>query len=251
MKIVRPSLTGTEYRSKNIVSFDCFTKKRFSRGIGETVKMTTSQSVINLNVGGHFYSTTLETIMKYPESKLSAMFSDEAQTGKVTEGRFFIDRDGVLFRYVLNFLRSGVIALPRDFSDYQQLLQEADFYQLPQLYAAIRSYMKKNARGGDILQIRLARGPSYRSCSVSGMVEVITEIFPDNGRDVDAKIDMDAQVNYGGFDGTGASIVLPDGFSWGYLMSLVTSHGFRLKSVGSASDMPNQACEIWAFTRQL
>lgn len=207
-------------------------------------------SVIDLNIGGHCYSTSPDTIMKYPESKLSTMFNGETPAEKDSEGRFFIDRDGALFRYVLNFLRSGVIGLPQDFSDYQQLLQEADFYQVPQLYAAVRLHMKKNARTGDIVQIRLARGASYRSCSVSGMIEVITEIFPDNGRDIDGKMDIDTQVSYRGLEGTGASVVLPDDFSWSYLISLITSHGFKLASVGCASDMPNQACEIWAFTRK-
>ena len=214
-----------------------------------TSRMAASPSVINLNVGGHSYSTTLSTILRYPDSMLSTMFSGQVPLEKDLKGRYFIDRDGQLFRYVLNFLRSGVVCLPRDFSDYQQLLQEADFYQLPQLYAAVRSSMKKSAKGGDIIQVRCARGPSYRSCSVSGMAEVIKEIFPDGGRDLEAKLDVDVKVNYRGFDGTGASVVLPDEFSWSYLISLITSHGFRMQSVGCASDLPNQACEIWAFIR--
>jgi hypothetical protein len=41
----------------------------------------------------------------------------------------FVDRDGKHFRHVLNWLRDGAIPVLSE-SDYQQLLREAEFYQL-------------------------------------------------------------------------------------------------------------------------
>lgn len=41
----------------------------------------------------------------------------------------FVDRDGEHFRHVLNWLRDGAIAVLSE-SDYQQLLREAEYYQL-------------------------------------------------------------------------------------------------------------------------
>ena len=41
-----------------------------------------------------------------------------------------LDRDGHLFRYILNFLRDKCLNLPDNFSEYAQLRQEADFYQI-------------------------------------------------------------------------------------------------------------------------
>jgi BTB/POZ domain-containing protein KCTD9 len=41
----------------------------------------------------------------------------------------FVDRDGKHFRHVLNWLRDGAIPVLSE-SDYQQLLREAEYYQL-------------------------------------------------------------------------------------------------------------------------
>lgn len=40
-----------------------------------------------------------------------------------------MDRDGKHFRHVLNWLRDGAIPVLSE-SDYQQLLREAEYYQL-------------------------------------------------------------------------------------------------------------------------
>jgi BTB/POZ domain-containing protein KCTD9 len=40
-----------------------------------------------------------------------------------------VDRDGKHFRHVLNWLRDGAIPVLSE-SDYQQLLREAEYYQL-------------------------------------------------------------------------------------------------------------------------
>lgn len=41
----------------------------------------------------------------------------------------FVDRDGNHFRHVLNWLRDGTISMMSE-SEYQQLLREAEYYQL-------------------------------------------------------------------------------------------------------------------------
>lgn len=45
------------------------------------------------------------------------------------QGMIFIDRDGKHFRHILNWLRDGVIPMLQD-SDYQELIREAEYYQL-------------------------------------------------------------------------------------------------------------------------
>lgn len=63
--------------------------------------------MVQLNVGGHLFSTTLSTLRKSPDSRLAEMFG--GQPNKVrpdAQGRFFIDRDGSHFGPVLEFLRS-------------------------------------------------------------------------------------------------------------------------------------------------
>lgn len=38
---------------------------------------------------------------------------------------YFIDRDGKLFRYILNYLRTQRLVVPADFDEYEQLYEEA------------------------------------------------------------------------------------------------------------------------------
>ncbi|XP_066541711.1 BTB/POZ domain-containing protein KCTD14 [Hoplias malabaricus] len=63
-------------------------------------------SVVQLNVGGQIYTTTLSTLRKYPNSKISDMFSGLMKFPKDGQGRWFIDRDGTHFGAILEFLRS-------------------------------------------------------------------------------------------------------------------------------------------------
>jgi len=63
--------------------------------------------VIDLNVGGIIYQTLLSTLKKNPTSRLHDMFTDEniLKLPKDKNGKYFIDRDGHVFHYILEFLR--------------------------------------------------------------------------------------------------------------------------------------------------
>eukprot|EP00743_Colponemidia_sp_Colp-15_P008923 GILK01009736.1.p1 GENE.GILK01009736.1~~GILK01009736.1.p1 ORF type:complete len:281 (-),score=43.32 GILK01009736.1:326-1168(-) len=95
--------------------------------------MTSTHSfpeVINLNVGGVAYSTLLSTLMKESNSMLAAMFSGRHQVLMDKNGAYFIDRDGVCFGLILNYLRDG--SLPPDI-DRKRLLAESRFFQIDSL----------------------------------------------------------------------------------------------------------------------
>ena len=51
--------------------------------------------------------------------------------------RYFVDRDGVLFRFVLDYLRSGQLALPESFRELRRLEREAEYFRLSGLSAAV------------------------------------------------------------------------------------------------------------------
>jgi len=90
-----------------------------------------SSPPVLLNIGGKKYATTVETLtQREPESMLAAMFSGRHMLPHhPTTGTVFVDRDGKHFRHVLNWLRDGAIPVMSE-SEYQQLLREAEYYQL-------------------------------------------------------------------------------------------------------------------------
>ena len=107
--------------------------------MSEKIKNVHFSDVIKLNVGGHIFQTSLQTMRKDPESTLAGMFSENFDLVKGDDGAYFIDRDGTHFRHILNFLRSGdgppenVLVTAKE-----ELIREAEFYGLGCLVAIIK-----------------------------------------------------------------------------------------------------------------
>lgn len=91
--------------------------------------------ILELNVGGVSYTTTLNTLRKEADSLLSQMFSNSGKTPilRDSKGKFFLDRDGVLFRYILDYLRNQKLILPENFHEKDRLKTEAEYFRLPNL----------------------------------------------------------------------------------------------------------------------
>ncbi|NXP08794.1 KCNRG protein, partial [Thinocorus orbignyianus] len=88
------------------------------------------REVVILSVGGVRFVTWASTLQQFPESRLACMLNNDDQDFKLVNGEFFVDRDGTLFSYIMDFLRTLQVSLPTDFSDYQRLRREAEFYGL-------------------------------------------------------------------------------------------------------------------------
>ena len=98
--------------------------------------------IIELNVGGVFYTTSHSTLMKEPDSHLAKIFDGTGELGDIKlpkdgKGKYFLDRDGVLFRYVLDYLRNQKLVLPENFHEKDRLKHEAEYFKLPELVKSI------------------------------------------------------------------------------------------------------------------
>ncbi|XP_032213939.1 BTB/POZ domain-containing protein KCTD14 isoform X3 [Mustela erminea] len=85
--------------------------------------------VLELNVGGELYTTTVGTLRKLPGSKLAEMFSSSAKAYTDAEGRFFIDRPGTYFGPILDYLRSEQLPTHH----IPEVYREAQFYEIKPL----------------------------------------------------------------------------------------------------------------------
>ncbi|XP_070804378.1 BTB/POZ domain-containing protein KCTD8 [Pituophis catenifer annectens] len=109
--------------------------------------------VVELNVGGQVYVTRHSTLLSVPESTLAQMFCPRRSGGRElprdSRARFFIDRDGFLFRYVLDYLRDKQVALPEHFPEKERLLREAEHFQLPELVKLLSPRVAKQGSLND------------------------------------------------------------------------------------------------------
>lgn len=114
------------------------------RGVSEGDAFTQGNAdvIVELNIGGTAYTTSESTLRRYPESMLCRMFAGSWASKRDAVGRVFIDRDGPIFRHVLNHLR-GSEALPSEIYDLQLLTEEADFYQLSGLRLAAEEALEQ------------------------------------------------------------------------------------------------------------
>lgn len=98
--------------------------------------------IIELNVGGVYYTTSLNTLRKEANSLLSQLFGQNP-TEKLSidaKGRYFLDRDGVLFRYILDYMRNQKLVLPENFHEKERLKQEAEYFKLADMVKAVNSH---------------------------------------------------------------------------------------------------------------
>ena len=108
-------------------------------GLIEKLKVNPeSLTSVKLNVGGHHFTTSLQTLTKDPNSKLATMFSGKVNMKLAEDGAFFIDRDGTHFRFILNYLRTGKLTSPEGEAALKELQEEAEFYQIEGLIEKLK-----------------------------------------------------------------------------------------------------------------
>ncbi|XP_069505038.1 BTB/POZ domain-containing protein KCTD12-like isoform X2 [Ambystoma mexicanum] len=101
--------------------------------------------IIELNVGGQVYITRYHTLLSIPGSLLFEMFSlkNARALARDSKGRFFVDRDGFLFRYILDYMRDQQLVLPDHFPERSRLQREAEYFRLPELVKVLAPKISK------------------------------------------------------------------------------------------------------------
>jgi len=80
-----------------------------------------SKEKIKLNVGGEYFQTTIDTLIKANEKTISYFQSLFSQQWELEmdpkDGSIFIDRDGILFGYILQYFRTGLMLMMNYFDE--------------------------------------------------------------------------------------------------------------------------------------
>ena len=89
--------------------------------------MDSKTKVVKFNVGGTRYEVASSLLEAHPETMLSRMASEQWHDELDTE--IFIERDGVRFKYCLDYLRDGKILLPITINK-EAVLKDLEYYNV-------------------------------------------------------------------------------------------------------------------------
>lgn len=80
---------------------------------------------------GILYTYQYIIIYRNPDSKLAKLFNGSIPIVLDSlKQHYFIDRDGKMFRHILNFMRNSKLSLPDNFTDIDLLLEEAKYFEI-------------------------------------------------------------------------------------------------------------------------
>lgn len=99
------------------------------------------EKMIGLNVGGQLYATTVSTLNRFHSEALQKMLGNPKE-----DGRFFLDRDGTMFQYILGYLRNEKLCLPSDFSEFDSLTTEVNFFKIPSLSQCLEKIKREKLK---------------------------------------------------------------------------------------------------------
>ncbi|XP_058829704.1 BTB/POZ domain-containing protein Tiwaz [Topomyia yanbarensis] len=105
---------------------------------------------VHIDVGGTIYTSSLETLTKYPDSRLAKLFNGCIPIVLDSlKQHYFIDRDGGMFRHILNFMRNSKLLVADDFPDLELLLEEAKYFDIVPMIKQIDQIKKERTRSGN------------------------------------------------------------------------------------------------------
>eukprot|EP01065_Artemidia_motanka_P005327 TRINITY_DN12580_c0_g1_i2.p1 TRINITY_DN12580_c0_g1~~TRINITY_DN12580_c0_g1_i2.p1 ORF type:complete len:368 (+),score=126.90 TRINITY_DN12580_c0_g1_i2:52-1155(+) len=106
-------------------------RQRFEAGEPPAPPVGRSKTgVVQLNVGGTPFTTTIATLMAEPASGLAALFKDPARLPRDPDGRLFLDCAAGPFMYILKYLRGERFMVRRSDPDLPDVYQQAQLFGL-------------------------------------------------------------------------------------------------------------------------
>ncbi len=102
------------------------------------VKLATTslKGMVTLNVGGEKYTTSVDTLTRIKDTFFTALFSQQWELEQNPDDKsIFIDRNGKIFTYILEYLRTDIIPnnVMRDETLLHSILIEAQYFHLQKL----------------------------------------------------------------------------------------------------------------------
>lgn len=121
--------------------------------------MTSIKGMVILNVGGEEYTTSVETLTSEKNTFFTALFSKQWQLERDSkDGTIFIDRNGKLFTYILEYFRTNIVLddVMKDEILRQKLLIEAKYFGLHSLIDVLTkpsraAEVEQKQKAGDFL----------------------------------------------------------------------------------------------------
>jgi hypothetical protein len=137
---------------------------------------TFQKSKINLDIGGHNFTTSRQTLTSVPDTYFASLFSGRFElTPDDDDERYFIDRDGRHFHHILNFLRDPMsFKLSSDVTEGQrgELEVEAKFYGLFD-YMMPGPYLAQERIGQSLVQAACRSGKERDIQTAMAQVRVL------------------------------------------------------------------------------
>lgn len=130
------------------------------------------EKMIGLNVGGQLYATTWSTLNRFDSEALQKMLGNPKE-----DGRFFLDRDGTMFQYILGYLRNEKLCLPSDFSEFDSLTTEVNFFKIPSLSQCLEKIKREKLKVRYLEILETSRNDRRVTTFLKGKKEDLKEIL--------------------------------------------------------------------------
>jgi len=138
---------------------------------------------VHIDVGGTIYTSSLETLTKYPDSKLANMFNGCIPIVLDSlKQHYFIDRDGEMFKHILNYVRNSKLLIADNFNELELLLEEAKYFEIQPMVKQIEKLKNHREKVDGVFSITQQIGGFNYGKTIAKNFQVIAlHISPDLG----------------------------------------------------------------------